>query len=305
MMKIPHYISKMKQRFGMINETNQYAKQILFNQRKYLLEQNILNSKVSGVTDTKYCNHNIIVSLTTFSKRLNDVHLAIESIMEQTLKANRIILWLDESYTNVRLPQAIKLLTERGLEIKYCKDLRSYKKLIPSLYTFPNDAIITIDDDLIYEFDVLEHLILNYINDQSYIYCCRQHKMLLDKNRKLFPYLKWELESSNTEPDIMNFPTGGAGTLYPPQSLDEEVFNEDIFLNICKFADDVWFKAMAMKKGTLSKKVYTHNSRGADYIEIENVQDIALKNINIQGEVLNDKQIHDVFTKYNLYKLLK
>ena len=71
----------------------------------------------------------------------------IESIMEQTMKANRIILWLDYSFEKQPLPKALQLLQKRGLEIEYCKDIRSYKKLIPALkkslfplqiYVFPH-----------------------------------------------------------------------------------------------------------------------------------------------------------------------
>ena len=63
----------------------------MYNQKKCILEQNILYNKEVGISKTKYCDHGIIVSLTTYGKRLYEVHLAIESIMEQTMKANRII----------------------------------------------------------------------------------------------------------------------------------------------------------------------------------------------------------------------
>lgn len=304
-MNISDIVNKTRQRFRMIKETNNNVKQILYNQKKIILEQNILNYTKPGISSEKYCNHDIIVSLTTYGKRLYDVHLVIESIMEQTMKANKIVLWLDDSFQNKRLPKALELQQKRGLEIKFCKDIRSYKKLIPSLKHYPEDAIITIDDDVIYEFDLLERLITSYLDDPTFIYCGRQHRMLLNEKKELLSYLQWDYQSSNSDANIMNFPTGCGGVLYPPNSLDNEVLNETIFMDICKYADDVWFKAMAIKKGTLSKKVYTHNPKGEDFIEIANVQDIALKNINTQGEVQNDKQIHDVFTYYNLYKLLK
>lgn len=274
---------------------------IRFNNKKNILEQNILYSTESGITKEKYCNHDFIVSLTTYSKRLHEVHLAIESIMEQTMKPNKIILWLDNSYKNITLPKALQLQQKRGLEIHFCEDIRSYKKLIPTLSLYPNDAIITIDDDLIYEFDLLENLIIPYLSDPSYIYCHRQHRMKFNEEGTLLPYIKWEWNCKDTEPNITNFPTTGGGTLFPPNSLDKEVFNKEIFMDICKFADDVWFKAMAIKKGTLSKKVFSHNEKGDEYIAIPNVQDMGLYNINVLGDSLNDKQIELVFKKYNLY----
>ena len=304
-MRYPSFLRKIKQRISMISDSNRLIHQIRFNQKKYILEQNILHSQESGITDEKYCAHDIIVSLTTYSKRIYDVHLTIESIMEQTMKANRIILWLDYSFEKQPLPKALQLLQKRGLEIEYCKDIRSYKKLIPALKKYPDDAIITIDDDVLYEFDLLEKLITAYQQSPSYIYCNRHHLMRQDTEGKVFPYTQWTWNYINLNANIMNFPTGVGGVLYPPHSLDEEVFNEAVFLDICKYADDVWFKAMAMKKGTLSKKVYTHNSKGEEYLDNEEVQDIALCRINAQGAMLNDKQIEAVFTKYNLYQLLK
>lgn len=283
-----------------------YAFNLLqFEQKKNLLEQNILYQKDSGVTHKKYCNHQIIVSLTTYSKRLYDVCLTIESIMEQTMKPNRIILWLDYSYQHQRLPESLHLLENRGLEIMYCEDLRSYKKLIPSLQEFPNDAIITIDDDTIYNFDTLENLINNYLDNMNLIYCNRQHIMRLTSEGSILPYSQWIQRSKDEKVNILNFPTGCGGILYPPNSLDKEVMNKEVFMKICPYADDVWFKAMALKKGTLCRKVHTsYTITGNEFITNETCQDIGLRNINVEGEALNDKQIQAVFSKYNLFKLL-
>lgn len=297
-----NFIKKIKKHIK--EKINKSLNPILFYQKKNILEQNILFCRESGVTSKRYCDHDIIVSLTTYSKRLYEVHLTIESIMEQTMKANRIILWLDYSLQNKPLPKALLLLQKRGLEILYCEDIRSYKKLIPALELFPDDAIITIDDDLIYEFDLLENLITPYIENKSYIYCHRYHRMRLDTKGNLLPYTQWEWQKNTTEAHVLNFPTSGAGTLFPPHSLDEEVLNKNVFIDICKYADDVWFKAMALKKGTLIKKVYSHSKTSEEYMENPNNQDIGLFNINVHGESLNDKQIKDVFTKYNLYSLL-
>lgn len=284
---------------------NRLVPQLLYFQKKYIIEQNILYNHELGVTSEKYCDHDIIVCLTSYGKRIYDVHLTIESIMEQTMKANRIILWLDYSFEGKPLPNAIRLLQKRGLEIMYCKDIYSYKKLIPALKKFPEDVIITFDDDVVYEFDLLERFILSYKQDPSYIYCGRMHRMLLDKQGHILPYSQWKWNQNTPDPSLLNFPTGVGGVLYPPHSLDSEVLNESVFMNICRYADDIWFKAMAIKKGTLTKKIYTHNPLGDDYLINEGVQDIALGKINIKGKHLNDRQLLDVFNKYNLYSLLK
>lgn len=128
---------------------------LLFDQKADTLTQLALNSNSKGVTNDKYGNTEIIVSLTTYGRRLYRVHLTIESLMQQSMKANRIVLWLSDEFKDT-LPQTLLKQTKRGLDIRYCKDIRSYTKLVPSLREFPEATIITVDDDIIYEYDVLK-----------------------------------------------------------------------------------------------------------------------------------------------------
>lgn len=297
-------MKKISEKINEIKKLKHIINNLEFNNKRNILEQNILFNKQPGITNYKYCNHNIIVSLTTYGKRINDVHLTIESIMEQTLKANKIILWLDYSFEGKRLPQSLKYLQEKGLEIKYCEDLKSYKKLIPALQQYPNDAIITIDDDLLYDFNLLEKLISAYLEDPAFIYCARHHRIRLNNDGAVMKYNEWEFECADTAPNILNFPTTGAGTIFPPKIFDNEVFNKKVFMDICKFADDIWFKAMAVKSNVLSKRIQTNTNNGTDYLTNNSVQDIGLCNINTKELCLNDVQFKNVFEKYNLYTLL-
>ncbi len=280
-------------------------KENLFYQRKMILDNNLLQLKESGITNHKYCDSDIIVSLTTYGRRIHSVCLTIESLMEQSMKANRIILWLDTSFQSKKLPSTLEKLKSRGLEVAFCKDLRSYTKLVPTLCKYPNDIIITADDDLVYDINMLENLILAYLENPNYIYCNRAHKMSLDANGNLKSYNDWIYECRDTEAGCLIFPTGVGGVLYPPHSLDSEVLNETVFMDICKFADDVWFKAMALKMGTKVKRVETISSTGCEYLENPSVQDIGLFNINAGSLNRNDEQIKAVFSRYNLYSLLK
>lgn len=290
--KLLNYISLLK-------KSANRSLNLEYQMKRALIEQQVLHSTEKGITEFKYCEHDIIVSLTTYGKRINDAAITIASIMEQTMKANRIILWLDYSFKKQHLPISLQLLQKRGLEIKYCSDIKSYKKLIPAIKEFPEEIIITIDDDLIYDYDLLEHLIVAYLNNPQYIYCHRMHKIKLNKsNNSIQPYFNWEWESEDMEASHLVFPTGGGGTLYPPHSLDEEVTNEDVFFSICRYADDIWFKAMALKKGTKAQRVFSRKPNS--YIVNEAVQNEGLITINGNNN-MNDIQLKAVFSKYNLY----
>lgn len=258
-----------------------------------------------GISAAPLCDHEVIVSLTTYGKRLYDVATTIESIMQGSVLPNRLVLWLEEGLKGTELPVSLQRQQERGLQIEYCKDLRSYKKLIPALKTYPEAVIVTLDDDLLYESDFLENLLRSYHQHPTSISASRIHTIVLGEDNRPVLYKNWKLCQWSDEASPLNFFTSGGGTLFPPHCFDEEVFNEEVFMSICQYADDIWFNAMARKKGTPVIKSFTHSNQGEDYTINDNVQDVGLTNINNYERHLNDKQLEQVFQKYDLYPLLK
>lgn len=270
--------------------------------REEFLNYCAFNSQISGITEQKYCNQEIIISLTTYNKRLHQVYLSIESLMQQSMKANKIVLWLSSDYQNKLLPPVLALQQKRGLEIYYCDDIKSYKKLIPSLKKYPDSVIITVDDDVYYNHNFIENFIFSYLKSPNYIYFNRGFTIQL-KNNIFAPYIKWK-NITHQEVSPLNFATGVGGILYPPRCFNDEVFNEKIFMDICQYADDVWFKAMSLYNGIQSKKSVSVSPVGDDFLINKSVQDIGLSKINNEKN-MNDLQIKKVFDNYNLYSLLK
>lgn len=302
-MKIPAILSDMlirtNAKFWSQKNSDDVRMEINYSLKKNYIEDLILSGRFwGGVTSEKYKNNDIVVSLTTYGQRLNFVHLAVASIMLQTLKANRIILWLGDELQNQELPEMLKLLQQYGLEIYYTRDIRSYKKLIPTLKLCPQDTIITIDDDLIYDVCLLEHLIKAHLRNPNCIYGVRCHKIVI-KEGVIAPYAEWEREVTTPEESLLLLPTTGAGVIFPPHSLDEEVFNEDVFLNICPSTDDIWFKVMSLKNGFMTGKAPSTNSSGVDYFLNLNLDKSGLNSQNLGSDV-NGENIRTLLTKYKL-----
>ena len=115
----------------------------------------------------------LIVSLTSYGRRVADiVPYTLVSLLKQTVMPDRIILWLDkESWNDENIPKKLQQLIKYGIEIRFCKDIRSYTKLVPTLTLYPEDVIVTVDDDVIYKRDVVENLYSSYLKDSSKIYC--------------------------------------------------------------------------------------------------------------------------------------
>ena len=278
------------------------SKKVILYQRMLQLEYFAGHSTDRGITNTTFFDgEKIIVSLTTYSKRLYEVYLSIESIMQQTVKPNHIILWLQEDWQDIILPKFLQNQIERGLEIGFYKDIKSYKKLIPALRKHPDDIIVTIDDDIIFAPDMLENLLLSYRKYPQYIHTNRAHIIKLQEDGTPDIYQKWEQETSKVGTTNLLFPTGGAGTLYPPHSLSPEVFDENTFMSICPLADDIWIKAMSLLNGTPCYKIQSHDP--CFFFNPHN-QEYALYHENI-NKGKNDEQLHSVFSKYNLIEKLR
>lgn len=262
-----------------------------------------LHSTERGVSDERLCDEEVVVSLTTHGNRIHAVHLAIESIMQQTVLSNRIVLWLSkDAFQGETLPIALQRQVERGLEIAYCEDLGSYTKLIPSLKRFPGACIITVDDDLAYSPDLLEKLIRAHKSHPSDICAARIHRIVLDEAGSPIPYDEWGrcVEECPKENNLAFF-TGCGGILYPPGCFTEEVFNRDVFLDACPSADDVWFNAMRLLSGVRVTKVFS-STRNGDYLALPSSQVNSLWAKNRKTN--NDLAIAAVYGRYGLFEKL-
>ena len=210
-----------------------------------------------GVSDFDN-NPKIIASLTSFPARINHVHYTINTLLNQTVKPDRIILWLSqEQFTSIdELPYNLKKLQSRGLEIRLeSDDLRSHKKYYYAFSEFKNDIVITFDDDLIYPTYTIENLINKHKEFPTSICCNRGHEIMLTDG-EIAPYDEWKKEANHlTLPTHFLCPTGCGGVLYPPVSMPDETLNVQMFKNCAFLADDLWLKTMSIINGT--QAVYT------------------------------------------------
>ncbi len=262
------------------------------------------HSQKSGVLKNNRATP-LIVSLTTIPERINKVHLCIETLLEQSCKPDSIILWLADSITENEIPKDLKHLESRGLQIRFCKDIRSYKKIIYTLMEHPMSIIVTADDDVLYSKYWLSRLYEAYQKEPEYIHCHRAHLMEIDNDGKLKSYHDWLWCSPGVQgPSFLLFPTGSGGVLYPPGSLNGEVLNIELFMQICQTGDDVWLKAMSLLNGTSCKKVRPYSM---NLFEIRGIKS-SLWDVNmkiIDNISRNDQQIQAVFMQYELLSYLR
>lgn len=215
----------------------------------------------------------IIVSLTSYPARINTVHITVNTLLNQTLKPNKVILWLArEQFDDV--PEELKKLERYGLTIKWCdEDLKSYKKLVPALLKYPDDIIVTADDDVYYDSCMLEHLYKAYLKNPCNIYVRRAVRLAFDgvclKGISPRKYLYRNERTTSFFNQIM----GGSGCLYPPKSLYKDVTDISKIKRLVPTHDDAFFWAMAVLNDT---KIQVVDGFDADLDYVEGTQDVGL-----------------------------
>lgn len=241
-------------------------------------------------------NPKIIVSLTSFPVRINKIHLVIETILRQTNKPDKIILWLSRNQfvkLHKELPKSLTKLIDRGLEIRFVEgDIRSHKKYLYAMQEFSNDIIITIDDDVFYNTKILENLIKLNAAFPSCIICNHAH-YIGKQGENVIQYSKWENVKIKTIPTNSILAIGVGGILYPPKCLYKDFNNIDLIMNLCPFADDIWLNVMENLNNTFIVK----SSYNSMYLPVLNSKNITLNSKNINEE-FNDKQIYKIRNYY-------
>lgn len=197
----------------------------------------------------------LIVSLTTYPGRIGTLTQVLDTLYKQDKPADEILLWLAEEQFPGKekdLPEDLMQLVGEGrLTIRWCDDLKPHKKYFYALQEYPEDLIVTVDDDLLYSKNMLSSLYASYLMYPNAVSAVRVHLMLISEDNKLLPYNTWirETDCCLYTPSMQLFATGGAGTLYPPHLFRQEFFDQKAIAENCLLADDLWLKAMELLSG--------------------------------------------------------
>ncbi len=222
----------------------------------------------------------VIVSMTTIPSRLHKVHIVVRSVLDGTKQPQKIILWLEETL-KTNIPKSLRVLEGDVFEIRYCPGTYSHRKLIHSLTLYPDHPIVTCDDDFIYRKNWLEALYGQHLVFPNRVIANHVRTITYDETGQLLPYKQWVYHPETDQESPLVMAIGGKGVLYPSNAMHTDVFNEALFLELTPKADDLWFKAM-----TLRKNVYPMLSKDPvkEPIPIMGTQAISLKKENVDKD---------------------
>lgn len=260
----------------------------------------LLSPKKGGLNRDDGRREHIVISLTSYGRRVKScVPTVVCSLLRQSYKADVIVLWLDRGWDDDNLPQSIKLLKQYGLQVKYCDDIRSYKKLVPTLEEYPDSTIITVDDDIYYRRDMVKRLVEAHLNHPGKVVSSVAHLPTFFKDGRLQPYRKWRDVKVEMDHSVL-FPVGAGGALYRREYLHSDVTRADKFMALAPNADDIWFYYMALLHG--SGHIVLASSLRELY-PIDNIYQFTHRGSNLSDGNFrasqNDAQLKAVQTHYN------
>jgi len=253
--------------------------------------------RIKGVK-TNLSDDTLIVSLTSYPARISKLWMVIKTLLNQKLVDNfKVILWLSENQFPKgldSLPKSLTNLIEKGLDIRFVSDdLKSHKKYYYAFKEYPNNIVVTVDDDVLYSPILLRTLLDAHDKYSDCVICNRGIKINKEKS-----YRNWDKVDNFMIPVSNIMPTGIGGVLYPPHCYNNNIFNIEAIKSTCINGDDLWLNFMCRLNGT--KVVHTGARFG--FITVLSSQETALCIENVNHDK-NDIQI-DAITKWANNNLL-
>lgn len=213
--------------------------------------KSILKEKIKAPLNTEKRAEKVTVSLTSYPARIPYVHIAIKSLMVQSYKPDRIILWLaQEQFPTKELPKELTELEKYGLEIIWMHDIYGHKKYFyPLINQEDNEVVITFDDDIIYSKNAIKRLMKTHKKHPGCVVC--ERGQTFDEQFEMNPGL-WRVISSVgvKKPTYSMNPSPGGGCLIPKGAFHVDATNEEKIRALAYKNDDLWYMFMCAENKT-------------------------------------------------------
>jgi hypothetical protein len=275
---------------------------------KKSLDREIKNFKKIGINNVEKRSRKIIASLTSYPSKIQEVKYAIFSLLNQSLKPDKVILWLSkDEFKNAILPKELIDLTKSGLEIKYVDDnIMSHKKYYYAIKEYPNDLIALFDDDFYYQSSLINTLYTHYLYNPKEIIAYAANNVALNNNKIFFKDHETKGEPPyRTGSGFNNNFLSGSGCIIQSSLFDSEVLNSKKFMKLSPYCDQSWLWVMALKKKT---RIFVINGP-TDGVFINLYRKISennhtLRSVNDNNDKKQIEHLENLLNEYELMEIL-
>jgi hypothetical protein len=212
--------------------------------------RNLFLRPSSAILEGGQLESSLVVSLTSYGKRIRWCHLAIESIIQSGCIASNIHLWIPKGS---EISQSLQRLSLRGLNIMYVNDQRSHTKycyLGSVSLSNSNLGYLLSDDDMIYPRTWYPRL-LSAASKEPDIPAVNFGTQISIRNGNVTFFS--ELDSGD---DLVHFPKellfhpfSGSGLYIPGRLLQKVNRDPAAFMLACPTQDDIWLHREFFRMG--------------------------------------------------------
>lgn len=192
-----------------------------------------------------------VVSIASYPKRDGLLPAVFQGLSRQRVLPKKWVLVLSLEDYPKGLPQHLLRLERRGLHILWVENNPyAVKKLLPVMEHFPELAVVTLDDDMIYQPYLLQGLLSKAKLNRGAVIGYVGRELIPQEGRLGGYYRGPEPTDLNTHSEEV-YLIGWGGIYYPASSLDPRAADMAAVHRIVPgHGADVWFWAAAHAQGT-------------------------------------------------------
>lgn len=237
----------------------------------------------------------VVVSFTSHGARLVLVPKMLDTIRAQTIRPDRVVMTLMPEDYSLLAGMKMRSWTLDGytlrrntgdmdVEILIGKvDLKPHLKYFYAMQKYRDSIIITVDDDRLYNEDVIEFLLKHHVKHPNCVMARRCVLVDYNEDGSPKPFSQWYMIKDCERESYNLLAEGFSGCLYPPDILkmsDDEIPN----IMRCLKADDIYLRWRETNLGVKVVRVPSEYARGGPQMPDAVVAETALSKVNtMQG----------------------
>lgn len=190
----------------------------------------------------------VVISLSTIPRRVGYLRAVLNSLIDQTVTADRIVLALPHYSSRERrpYPETGELDLPPGVDVLRCADYGPATKLLPVLAAEPRAIVVVVDDDAIYPRNFVATLIEAHRQHPGDAVGYRGVRLAPPRR---FADLDHVFATSVSEPTSVDILFGTWGYLLPPGVLDGAVADFAAAPAPLRWVDDIWVSGHLARRG--------------------------------------------------------
>ena len=195
----------------------------------------------------------VIFSVTAEPGNISRVAECIESLLMQSLHAEKTILWLPRELFpegENGLPEELTELTGEYFLIRLTESYGPYTNVIAAMQEYPEAVIIAADGNMLYDFGMGRRLYDSYLLDGHSIHAQMTDRLFAWEDT----YKSFVLNQNVNGASFLNRPVTDCGVLYPKHCLHQDVKDSRLYKSFGIGYGDMWLWCMAGRNGYRVRK---------------------------------------------------